>query len=77
MTRPTPEQWWNDMSGADRAQFLQEVAPGARVSLEMWMKLRRDRMISAGGGYSAHSWEYYLPAPHLTYVLSQAAQTGV
>jgi hypothetical protein len=74
MTRPTPEQWWNDMSGADRAQFIQEVVPDGRVSLEMWMKLRRDGIVSAGGGYRDHEWEYYLPASHLRYVLSQAAE---
>jgi hypothetical protein len=76
MTRPTPEQWWNDMSGADRAQFIQEVIPDSRVSLDLWMKLRRDGIISAGTGYGAHNWEYYLPASHLRYVLSRAADTS-
>lgn len=74
MTRPTPEQWWNEMSGADRVQFMNEVVPEVRVSLDMWMKLRRAGIIAAGSGYGDHNWEYYLPGPHLRFVLSQAAE---
>jgi hypothetical protein len=76
MIRPTPEQWWSDMSGADRARFMDEVAPGARVSLDLWMKLRGVGIIAAGSGYGDHGWEYYLPAEHLSYVLSRAAERG-
>ena len=62
------------MSGADRAQFMREVVPDGRVSLDMWMKLRRDGILPGGGGYREHNWEYYLPADHLSYVLSRAAE---
>ena len=65
------------MSGHDRAQFMYEVVPEGRVSLEMWMKLRRDGFIAAGTGYRDHNWEYYLPASHLRYVLSRAAERSV
>jgi len=42
------------MSRADRAQFMDEVMPGARVSLDLWMKLRRVGIIAAGSGYGDH-----------------------
>jgi hypothetical protein len=74
MTRPTPEQWWDAMSGADRSQFLEEVVQDGRVSLDLWMKLRRDRIIPTGTGYGDHDWGYYLPAAHLRYLLSRAAE---
>jgi hypothetical protein len=74
MIRPTPEQWWGETSSADQAQFMDEVAPGARVSLDLWMKLRRAGIIAAGSGYGDHMWEYYLPTGHLSYVLSRAAE---
>ena len=74
MTRPTPEQWWDAMSGADRAQFMEEVVRDGRVSLDLWIKLRRDRIIPTGTGYGDHDWGYYLPAAHLSYVLSRAAE---
>ena len=62
------------MSGADRAQFMEEVVPDGRVSFELWMKLRRDRIIPTGTGYGDHDWGYYLPSAHLMYVLSRAAE---
>jgi hypothetical protein len=62
------------MSGADQAQFMDEVVPGGRVSLDLWMKLRRLGIIAVGSGYGDHAWEYYLPAAHLSYVLSRAAE---
>lgn len=62
------------MSGADRAEFMQEVAPDSRVPLELWMKMRRDGLIPTGRGYGDHNWEYYLPTSHLTYLLSRAAE---
>jgi hypothetical protein len=74
MTRPTPEQWWDAMSGADQAQFMEAVVLNGRVSLDLWMKLRRDRIIPTGTGYGDHDWGYYLPSAHLTYVLSRAAE---
>jgi hypothetical protein len=74
MTRPTPEQWWDGMSCSDRAQFMEEVVRAGRVSLDLWIKLRRDRIIPTGTGYGDHDWDYYLPAAHLRYVLSRAAE---
>ena len=50
MTRPTPDQWSDGMSGHERAQFMHEVVPLGQVSLEMWMKVRRDGLVSAGTG---------------------------
>jgi hypothetical protein len=74
MTQPTPQQWWDAMSGADRTQFMEAVAPDSHVSLDLWMKLRRDGLLPTGRGYGDHDWEYYLPAAHLRYVLSRAAE---
>jgi hypothetical protein len=53
---------------------MDELVPDGRVSLDMWMKLRRARIISAGHGYGDHNWDYYLPGSHLRYVLSKAAE---
>jgi hypothetical protein len=74
MTRPTPEEWWNGMSRADQSELMDEVAPDSRVSLDLWMKLRHAGVLSAGGGYGEHGWEYYLPESHLRYVLARAAE---
>jgi len=53
---------------------MEAVAPDSHVSLDLWMKLRRDGLLPTGRGYGDHDWEYYLPAAHLRYVLSRAAE---
>jgi hypothetical protein len=73
MPRPTPQLWWNAMSNADRAAFMDQVAVGRRVSLDLWMKMRSAEVLAAPNGYANHPWEYYLPGDHLRFVLARAA----
>jgi hypothetical protein len=74
MPRPSPEKWWNGMNDSDRSAFMDQVAMGRRVSLELWMKLRGAGVLPAPNRYGNHPWEYYLPAPYLRYVLARASE---
>jgi hypothetical protein len=74
MSRPTPEEWWTGLREADRNAFMDQVAVGRRVSLDLWMKLRSAGVLAAPNGYANHPWEYYLPADHLRYVLARAVE---
>jgi hypothetical protein len=74
MSRPTPEEWWNGMSEADRAAFMDQVAVGRRVSFDLWMKMGSTEVLAANHGYGDHPWEYYLPGDHLRYVLERAEE---
>jgi hypothetical protein len=74
MPRLTPEDWWATLSEADRAAFMDQVAVGRRVSLDLWMKMRTTGVLAAPNGYGNHPWEYYLVGDHLRYVLARAAE---
>jgi hypothetical protein len=74
MARPSPEDWWLGMNGADRAAFMDQVAMGRRVSLDLWIKMRSAGVLVGSGGYANHPWEFYLPGDHLRFVLARAAE---
>ena len=62
------------MTEADRAAFMDQVAVGRRVSLDLWMKMRTAGVLAAPNGYGNHPWEYYLLGDHLRYALARAAE---
>ena len=62
------------MKEADRATFMDQVAVGRRVSLDLWIKMRSAGVLAAPNGYGNHPWEHYLLADHLRYVLARAAE---
>jgi hypothetical protein len=74
MMQQTPEQWWRGMTSGDQTELMDEVDPDSRVSLELWLKLRRAGVIPVGSGFGDHGWEYYLPTSYLRYVLARAAE---
>jgi hypothetical protein len=64
----------DELREADRNAFMDQVAVGRRVSLDLWIKLRSAGVLAAPNGYGNHPWECCVPRDHLRYVLARAVE---